>query len=164
MRSASRANTRSVVAPSSVAVLRPVRHSSQVPRICTTVCAAVKPRADDDLLDQRLDVGAQELGRAMAGVADEMKMPRMAVRGLEARPAFAEIHLAGDAGADHPLQRAVDGRAADARILVAHEIAQIVRAQMPFLAQERYSGCGRVCSSACRPPAAGWRCQEEDGP
>ena len=72
----------------------------------------------------------------MADVADEMKMARMAVGRLEARTALAEIDLAGDAGVDHPLQRAVDGGAADARILAAHEIAEIVRAQMALLAQE----------------------------
>ena len=136
MRSASRANTRSVVAPSIVAVFAPVRHSSQVPETCTTVCVGAKAARRGDLLEQRLDVGAEELRRAVAGGADEMEMPRMAVRGLEARPPLAEIHLAGDAGADHPLQRAVDRRAADARVLAADEIAQIVRAQMAFLADE----------------------------
>ncbi len=65
-----------------------------------------------------------------------MEMPRMAIRRLETRSAVAEVHLARDAGADHPLQGAVDGGAADARILVADEIAQIVRAQMALLADE----------------------------
>src|SRR4051812_19670027 len=32
-----------------------------------------------DLLDQRLDVGAEELERAVALLANQMKMPRMAV-------------------------------------------------------------------------------------
>ena len=65
-----------------------------------------------------------------------MKVARMAVRRLEARSAFAEIDLAGDAGVDHPLQRAVDGRAADPGLLAADEIEQIVGAEMPFLPQE----------------------------
>ena len=60
-----------------------------------------------------------------------MKVPRVAVRRLEARAAFAEVDLAGDAGVDHPLQRAVDGRPADARRLAADEIEQIVGADVP---------------------------------
>ena len=42
MRSASRANTISVVSPSIGAERFPVRHSSHVPTICTIVCAASK--------------------------------------------------------------------------------------------------------------------------
>src|SRR5262245_55944317 len=64
-------------------------------------------------------------------------MPRMPVRRLETRPAFAEVDLARDAGIDHPLERAVDGGAADARILPVHEADEIVRAQVAFLLQER---------------------------
>ena len=41
-----------------------------------------------------------------------------------------------DAGADHPLQRAVDGRAADARVLRADQIDEFVRAEVPRLAEE----------------------------
>ena len=136
MRSASRANTRSVVAPS----MR--RH--------LLAGAALLARAEDlddglcrreiarggDLLDERLDVRAEKLGRAVADVADEMKVARVAVGRLEPRTALAEIDLAGDAGAHHPLQRAVDGGAADSRILAADEVAKIVRAQMTLLAQE----------------------------
>ena len=67
----------------------------------------------------------------MAGGADQMEMSRMPVGRLEARAPFAEIDFAGDAGVDHPLQRAVDRRAADPRRLAADEIEQIVRAEMP---------------------------------
>ena len=101
-----------------------------------TVCAGVEIARRGDLLDERLDVGAQKLGRAMAHVADEMKVSGMAVGGLESRTAFAEIDLAGDSGVDHPLQRAVDRGATDARIFPADEIAQVVRAQMTLLAQK----------------------------
>ena len=115
MRSASRANSSSVVAPS----------TGSAP---SAPGAAVLARAVDlhhalrggevarggDLLDQRLDVGAEELGRLVAGLADQMEVARVPVRGLEAEAPFAEIDLAGDAGVDHPLQRAVDGGAADA--------------------------------------------------
>ena len=55
---------------------------------------------------------------------------------LEAKPALAEIHSPRDAGFDHPLERAVDGRAADARVFVADEIHQLVRADVPFLPQK----------------------------
>ncbi len=66
-----------------------------------------------DFFDQRLDVGAEELVRAVAGLADQVKVPRMAIRMLEAEPAFAEIDLAGNARLLHPLQRAIDRGAAD---------------------------------------------------
>ena len=48
-------------------------------------------------LDNRFDVGAQEFRRPVAGRADEMEVPRVAIGRLEARAAFAEIHLARDA-------------------------------------------------------------------
>ena len=89
-----------------------------------------------DFLDERLDVGAQKLGRPVADVADEMEMARVAVGRLEARPAFAKIHLARNAGADHPLERAVDGGPADARIFLANQIAEIVGAEVAFLADK----------------------------
>ena len=72
----------------------------------------------------------------MAGRADEMKMARMAIGGLEPRSSFPEIDFARDAGVDHPLQRAVDGGAANSGILAMYEVAEIVRAQMPFAAQK----------------------------
>ena len=66
-----------------------------------------------DFLDQRLDVGAEELERVVAALADQMKVARMPVGVLEAEAAFAEIDLPRDARVDHPLQGAVDRRAAD---------------------------------------------------
>ena len=92
-----------------------------------------------------------------------MEVARVPVRRLEARAAFAEVDLARDAGVDHPLQRAVHGRAADAGVLAAHEIEQIVGAEMAFLAQED-SGCDRAWWSACRPRDAGSRCREAGRP
>src|SRR4030095_842316 len=68
-------------------------------------------------LDERLDVGAEELVGAGAGLADQVKVTRMAIGMLEAEPAFAEVHLAGDARLLHPLQRAVDRGTADSLIL-----------------------------------------------
>ena len=67
--------------------------------------------------DERLDVGAEELVRAVAGLADQVKVTRMPIGMFEAEPAFAEVHFAGDARFLHPLQRAVDRRAADPVIL-----------------------------------------------
>ena len=63
-------------------------------------------------------------------------MPRMAKRRLESRPALAEVNLVGDSGSDHPLKRPVDRGTADPRILVADEIVQLVRRDVPFLAQK----------------------------
>jgi hypothetical protein len=52
------------------------------------------------------------------------------------RPALVEIDLARDIGVDHPLERTVDGGAPDARFLPAHDVEEIVRAQMAFLTQK----------------------------
>ena len=87
-------------------------------------------------LDQRLDVGAEELVRAIAGLADQVEVPRVPVGMLEAEPAFAEIHLAGDARLLHPLQGAVDGGAADAMVFALDQVDQIVGAQVSLLLEE----------------------------
>ena len=63
-------------------------------------------------------------------------MARVAIRRLETRTPFAEIDFTRDSGVDHPLQRAVHCCPADPRVLAVHEVAQIVRAEMPFLAEE----------------------------
>ena len=63
-------------------------------------------------------------------------MARLAIGMLEPEAALAEVDLAGDAGVHHPLQRAVDGGAADALIFAADEIDEVVGAEMPFLTQE----------------------------
>ena len=60
-------------------------------------------------------------------------MARVPVRMLEAKSALAEIDLAGDASLDHPLQRPVDRRAADPRVLAPDEIDQLIGADVPFL-------------------------------
>ena len=93
-----------------------------------------------------------------------MKVARVTVGRLEARAAFAEVDLARDAGADHPLQGAVDGGAADARRLAADEIEQIVGADVALLTQEDLRGCDRVWKSACSLPDAGTRDREGDDP
>ena len=72
----------------------------------------------------------------MTVVADEMKMPWMPVRRLEAGPAFTEIDLPRDARIDQPLERPVYGRPTDTRVFATDEIAEIVRAQVPLLAQK----------------------------
>ena len=71
-----------------------------------------------------------------ACLANVVAWPRAAVRLLEAEPAFAEIHLSRDPRVDHPLQRAIDGRPADAMVVAANQIDEVVGAEMPFLAQE----------------------------
>src|SRR5262249_18436400 len=82
------------------------------------------------------DVRAEKLGRAMAHVADEVEMTGMSVRRFESRPSLAKIDFTGDSGADHPLQRAVNRRTADPGIFFVDEIAQVIGAQMTFLAQK----------------------------
>src|SRR5262249_17737840 len=91
-----------------------------------------------DLLHQRLDVGAQEFRRRMTGVADEMKVPGMAVRRFVARPTLAEIDFPRDARVDHPLQCAVDGGAPDPGRLPADGLEQVVGADVPLLAKEHF--------------------------
>jgi hypothetical protein len=49
-----------------------------------------------DLLDKRLDVGAQELERSIAGLADQMEVPGMPIRMLEPEAALAEIDFPGN--------------------------------------------------------------------
>ena len=89
-----------------------------------------------DLLDKRLDVGAQELERPVAGLADQMEVPGMPVRMLEPEAALAEIDFPGNPGVDHPLERPVDSRAADPLILALDQIDQIVGCQVTLLAEE----------------------------
>ena len=72
----------------------------------------------------------------MTHIADEMEVTRVPVRRFEARSALAKIDLARDSGADHPLQRAVNGRPTDSWIFLVDEIAQIICAQMTFLTQK----------------------------
>src|SRR5258705_11951324 len=65
-----------------------------------------------------------------------MEMARLTIGVFETEPALAEIDFAGDASVHHPLQRAIDGGAADALIFAADEIHEIIRTQVTFLAQE----------------------------
>ena len=72
----------------------------------------------------------------MTHVADEMEMTRVSVGRFEARSAFAKIDFASDSGADHPLQRPVNGRPTDSWIFLVDEIAQVICAQMTLLTQK----------------------------
>ena len=63
-------------------------------------------------------------------------MARVPVRVFVAEVALAEVDAARDSGVDHPLQRAVDGRAADPAVLRADQLDELVRAEVPFLLHE----------------------------
>jgi hypothetical protein len=89
-----------------------------------------------DLLDERFDVRAEELVRAVAALADQVEVARMPVRVLEPESPLAEIDLAGNARFHHPLQGAVDGGAADPLILALDHLDEIVGAEVPLLAEE----------------------------
>src|SRR5207244_13302371 len=111
-----------------------------------------------------------------------IKVARVPVCMLVPRSAFAEIDLAGDASLDHPLESAVDGSAANAGMRTPDEIVQIVRAQVPLLAQEyiqdaiafagplaaRRAQAGRIgewavhCHSACTPARGPSRSRRTD--
>jgi hypothetical protein len=80
-----------------------------------------------------------------------MEMTGMPVGRLVAEPALAEIDLAGDACADHALQGAVDGRAADTGGLAPDELDELVGADMPFLCEKD----GDDLVALARPLAAG---------
>ena len=60
----------------------------------------------------------------------------MVIRRFEPRETFAEVDLAREALIDHPLQRAVDGRAADAGVRASYEAEEIVGAEVAFLFEE----------------------------
>ena len=72
----------------------------------------------------------------MAGLANEMEVPRLPVGVLEAEAPFAEIDLARDAGVDHPLQRPVDRGPAHAMVFALDQFDQIVRAEVALLAEK----------------------------
>ena len=63
-------------------------------------------------------------------------MPRVAVAVLEAEPALAEVHLAGDARRFHPGQRAIHRGPADPLVLLADQVDEVVGGEMALLAQE----------------------------
>ena len=136
MRSASRAKIISVVPPFGGRGPAGLAFLARAVNLHDALLAGEFPRRGD-FFDQRLDVGAEKLERLVAGLADEMKVARVAVRVLETEAAFAEIDLAGDPRVHHPLQRAIDRGAADAAIFFADEIDEVVRAEVPLLAEER---------------------------
>jgi hypothetical protein len=72
----------------------------------------------------------------VAFFADQVKVPRVAVRWFEPRAALPEVDFAGQAAVDHPLKSAVDRRTPDAGVLAAHHSKKIVGAQVPFLFEE----------------------------
>jgi hypothetical protein len=65
-----------------------------------------------------------------------MKVAGMTQGRLESRASLAEVDLVREAGGDHPLQCAVDGRAANPGIFLPNEIVQLVGGQMASMPQE----------------------------
>lgn len=89
-----------------------------------------------DFLDKGFDVRAQELGRSIARLADEMKVPGMAIGMLETESPLAEVDLPGNPGVDHPLERSIDGGPADPLIFAANEVNEVIGAEVTLLAHE----------------------------
>ena len=119
--------------------------------------AALKPRA---AATSSMSASMSELRNSeerVAALADQVEVARVAVGVLEAEAALAEVDLAGDAGLDHPLQRAVDGGAADARVLAADDLDEIVRADVPVLPQEDVDDEVALAGSLAARRAAGCR-------
>jgi hypothetical protein len=107
-----------------------------------------------NLFEARGDVGTEEFGRGSALSADEMEVARAPRRRIVAGAAVAEIHLVRHAGVDHPLQRAVDGGAADLRMLTPHGGEELVGADVPLLLQEHVEDAialGRAVRSELHP-------------
>ena len=65
-----------------------------------------------------------------------MEVARVPVRVFVTVAALAKIDAARDAGIDHPLQRAVDGGAADPAVFRADQLDQLVGAEVAFLLHE----------------------------
>ena len=63
---------------------------------------------------------------------------------LETEPPLAEIDLARNARIDHPLERPVDGGAADLLILATNQIEQVVGRQVPFLPRNTFTMRSRL--------------------
>ncbi len=89
-----------------------------------------------DLFEERLDVGTEKLEGSIAGLADQVKVTRMTVRVLETEPPLAEVDFPRDARFLHPLEGAVHGRTTDLLILFPDEIVEVVRREVPLLAEK----------------------------
>ncbi len=63
-------------------------------------------------------------------------MARVPVRVLESELALTEIHAPRDARLDHPLERAIDRRAADSPVLRPDRVDERVGADVAFLPHE----------------------------
>jgi hypothetical protein len=86
--------------------------------------------------NEEMEKAAFNLHHFRTARADEMKMPRVTVSRLEAGASFAEVDFPGNAGADHPLQRAIHRGTGDTRRLAADALEEIVRADVSLLAEE----------------------------
>src|SRR5262245_17350558 len=72
----------------------------------------------------------------MTALADQVEVARLAVRMLETESTLAEIHFAGDAGVNHPLERPVHRRATDSMVFASDQIDEVVGAEVSLLAEE----------------------------
>ena len=63
-------------------------------------------------------------------------MPGVTAGGLEARAPLAEIDLARERGADHPVQRPVHGGPSDTGRVALNGFEELLGAHMSLLAQE----------------------------
>src|SRR4029077_17202539 len=85
---------------------------------------------------QRLDLVALELGDEAAAVADEVVVVGPPLGDLVERLARTEVSGARDAGLRQQLDRAVDGRETDPRVLAPGRRQQIFQGDVPRGAQE----------------------------
>ena len=106
-------------------------------------------------LDQRLDIGAEKLERLVAGLANQVEVPRVAVGVFEPEPSFAEVDLPSDTRIHHPLEGAVHRRPADTAIFFADQIDKVVGTEVTFLTEEgvddEIAFAGSLASSRAHP-------------
>ena len=72
----------------------------------------------------------------VAGLANEVKVPRMAIRMLKPKPSLTKINLSRDASLYHPLKGSIDSRSANLMIITTHDLDEIISAEMALLPQK----------------------------
>ena len=98
--------------------------------------SGLKATSGRALFEQNLDIRTEKFRGPVAGLTNEMKMPRVPVGVLEAEPALPEVDLPSDAGIDHPLMGPIHRRATDLLVFLTHQVDQIVRAEVPVLPEK----------------------------
>ena len=65
-----------------------------------------------------------------------MKVSRVTIGMLKSKPSLTEINFTRDSGLDHPLQGPINSRATNLIFVATHDLYQIIRTKMSFLAKK----------------------------